>query len=207
MRILTTDGPHRWNLKAVKVLTDPETFELLADTTRRRMINLLKARELTVSQIAESLNKTPQNIYHHIRKLVDGGLVEVTREERTENFVERYYRATAEIFEVTHGSVKEDFDKIESKAFLKSMSSAGLVGPVDDRVLTKAVKILEETRSISFDPHLVKRLEEIDDTALAIRLHTMDYAQVLLMSEAQFDEYQRLQKELRDVLRVETSRR
>jgi hypothetical protein len=69
------------------------------------------------------------------------------------------------------------------------------------------VKILEETRSISFDPHLVKRLEEIDDTALAIRLHTMDYAQVLLMSEAQFDEYQRLQKELRDVLRVESSRR
>ncbi len=194
-------------MKAVKVLSDPEAFELLADATRRRMINLLKAKQLTVSQIAESLNKTPQNIYHHIRKLVDGGLVEVAREERTENFVERYYRATAEIFEVTHGAVKEEFDRVESKALLKSLSVAGLVGPVDDQTLSKAVRILEQARSISFDEHLAKRLEKIEDPGLAIKLHTVDYAQILLMNDSQFEDYQRLQRELRDLLRLKSSRR
>src|SRR5215472_15565535 len=117
-------------MKAVKVLTDPEAFELMADETRRHMVNLLRAREMTVSQISEALDKTPQNIYHHIRKLVDGALVEVVREERIENFVERYYRATAEIFEVTHGRGEEEIDETEVKALLKSLSAAGMLGHI-----------------------------------------------------------------------------
>ena len=76
-------------MRPVKILTDPKAFELLADDTRRKIINLLKAKEMTVSQIADQLDKTPQNIYHHIRKLLDGELVEVAREERIENFVEK----------------------------------------------------------------------------------------------------------------------
>jgi DNA-binding transcriptional ArsR family regulator len=200
MRILVSRAPLVVQMRAVKVLTDPKAFELIADRTRRRMINLLKARELTVSQIAEALDKTPQNIYHHIRKLVDGGLVEVTREERIENFAERYYRATAEIFEVTHGSREEELDKVEVKAFLKSLSEAGLVGRVDDRTASKAVKLLELSRSIIFGDDLARKLEKLEDAALAVKLHTTDYAQLLLMSGAQFEEYQRLQKQFRDLL-------
>ena len=187
-------------MRAVKVLTDPKAFELMADGTRRRMINLLKAKELTVSQIAEALGQTPQNIYHHIRKLVDGGLVEVTREERIENFAERYYRATAEIFEVTHGRGEEELNEVEVKAFLKSVSEAGLVKRADDKALTKAFKLLERSRSIMFGDDLARKLEKLEDAALALKLHTTDYAQLLLMSNAEFEEYQRLQRQLRDLL-------
>jgi len=188
-------------MRAVKVLTDPKAFELMADPTRRRMINLLKARELTVSQISEALGKTPQNTYHHIRKLVDGGLVEVTREERIENFSERYYRATAEIFEVTHGRGEEELNEAEVKAFLKSVSEAGLVKHADDKILSKAFKILERSRSIIFGDDLARKLEKLEDAALALKLHTTDYAQLLLMSNAEFEEYQRLQRQLRDLLK------
>ena len=190
-------------MKAVKVLTDPKAFELMADETRRRMINLLKAREMTVSQIAESLNKTPQNIYHHIRKLADGGLVEVSREERIENFVERYYRATAEIFEVTHGRGDGELSVAEVREFLKLMSNARLVGRVDEPTVSKAVKLLARMRSVSFGEDLLKKAENLEDAGLAVKLHSTDYAPLLLMSNAQFEEYQKLQKQFRTLLKPE----
>src|SRR2546422_211544 len=90
-------------MKAFKMIKDPEAFRLLADETRRRIIYLLRAKEMTVSQIAAELNLTPQAIYHHIRKLRDSDLVEVAREERVDHFIETYYRATAEMFNLSHG--------------------------------------------------------------------------------------------------------
>ena len=44
---------------------------------------------------------TPQAIYHHIKKLLPAEMVEVTREERVDNFIETYYRATAEVFSLS----------------------------------------------------------------------------------------------------------
>lgn len=187
-------------MKAVKVISDPKAFELLADDTRRRMVHLLKAKELTVSQMAMELDKTPQNIYHHIRKLLEGDLVEVTREEKIENFSEKYYRATAEIFEITHGRGEEELDETEAKEFLISMSKAGLLDPIDEQTASRAVKLLKRSSSISHGSDLAEKLEKLDDASLAIKLHTVDYAQVLLMNAKQFDEYQKLQKGLRDLL-------
>ena len=90
-------------MRSFKVIKDPDAFQLLADETRRRIIYLLRAKEMTVAQIAEELKLTPQAIYHHIRKLKDADMVEVAREERVDHFIETYYRATAEMFNLAHG--------------------------------------------------------------------------------------------------------
>ena len=88
-------------MKAFKVIKGgADAFQLLADETRRRIIYLLRAKEHTVSQMAAELELTPQAIYHHIRKLRDADLVEVSREERIDHFIETYFRATAEVFYV-----------------------------------------------------------------------------------------------------------
>jgi len=50
-------------LKAI----DEETFRLLQDETRRKIVFLLRDSELTVRQLASKLNLTAQNIYHHIK--------------------------------------------------------------------------------------------------------------------------------------------
>ena len=90
-------------MRSFKVIRDPEAFQLLADETRRRIIYLLRVKEMTVAQIAEELKLTPQAIYHHIRKLKDADMVEVAREERVDHFIETYYQATAEMFNLAHG--------------------------------------------------------------------------------------------------------
>src|SRR5213594_3681892 len=78
-------------------------MDLMNDGTRRKIIDLLRAKEMAVIQIAEQLEKTPQAIYHHIGKMLHTGLIEVAKEERIGHFIETYYRATAEVFEFIHG--------------------------------------------------------------------------------------------------------
>src|SRR2546430_2988428 len=67
-------------IRTFKYITDPKALDAVADETRRKLIYLLRAKEQTVSQLAEALGKTPQAIYHQIRKLTAAGLVEVARE-------------------------------------------------------------------------------------------------------------------------------
>src|SRR5512137_2899755 len=90
-------------MKEVKAISDPEACRLLADEKRRKIIYLLRAKEMTVSQIADELNLAPQNLYHHIKKMLEADLVEVTREVRVGSLIESYYRATAEVFQITVG--------------------------------------------------------------------------------------------------------
>jgi len=187
-------------MKPVKVLSDSSAFELLADATRRKIVNLLKAKEQTVSQISEQLNKTPQTIYHHMRKLVEGGLVEVSRQETIENIIEKYYRATAEIFEVRHGQGGEELDEADVREILKSLSSAGLIRKIDDRTGSRAVKLLKQMRNLGFGPDLQQKLERLNDADLAVKLHTVDYAELILMSDRDFAVYQRLQREFRNTI-------
>jgi len=187
-------------MKPVKVLSDTSAFELLADATRRKIVNLLKAKEQTVSQISEQLNKTPQTIYHHMRKLVEGGLVEVSRQETIENIIEKYYRATAEIFEVRHGQGREELDEGDIREILQSLSSAGLIRRIDDRTGSRAIKLLKQMRNLGFGPDLQQKLEKLNDADLAVKLHTVDYAELVLMSDRDFAEYQRLQREFRNTI-------
>lgn len=200
--ILTAPAFLWCELKAVKVISDPKVFELLADDTRRRMINLLRAKELTVSQIASELGKTPQAIYHHIRKLLEGGLIEAAREERVENFVETYYRASAESFEITHGERgDEELDEGEVREVLNSLANIGLVRKADEQTVSRAVKLLKRVRAIGLNPKQAEKIEKLEDPNMFLKLHAADYARLLFFTDKQFDEYQSLQKELRELLK------
>ncbi|ACJ17153.1 transcription regulator [Thermococcus onnurineus NA1] len=82
----------------IKVITDPEIIKLMLEDTRRKILQLLRNKEMTISQLSEILGKTPQTIYHHIEKLKEAGLVEVKRTEMKGNLVEKYYGRTADAF-------------------------------------------------------------------------------------------------------------
>ncbi|WP_456396520.1 winged helix-turn-helix domain-containing protein [Thermococcus sp.] len=84
--------------KKVKVIADPEVIKLMLEDTRRKILQLLRNKEMTISQLSEILGKTPQTIYHHIEKLKEAGLVEVKRTEMKGNLVEKYYGRTADAF-------------------------------------------------------------------------------------------------------------
>ena len=112
----------------------PKTWKLLGDETRRNIIFLLRVNELTVGQISAELDMTPQAIYHHIKKLEKAGLVEVTREERCGHLIESYYRATAETFLCSIGSLYKKKVKIDMLTVLDGLSKLGFKMESSDEI-------------------------------------------------------------------------
>jgi DNA-binding transcriptional ArsR family regulator len=55
-------------------------FEVLAEPTRRRILDLLREREWSVGELVEHLGLSQPGVSKHLRVLREAGLVEVRRE-------------------------------------------------------------------------------------------------------------------------------
>ncbi len=190
-------------MKAFKVITDPEAFQLIGDETRRKMIYLLRAKEMTVSQMAEELSRTPQAIYHHIRKLKDAGMVEVAREERVDHFIETYYQATAEVFNFSHGTgeVSKEYARREVKQALESLPKLGIEVEIDDKTISQLVDLQMRIDSLGGHTEFEDKSAELEDVDFLTKQSIGKYARRITMSDKEFEEYLRLVREFRDLLR------
>lgn len=56
------------------------SFELLADPTRRRLLDELRSGEAAVGQLVERLERSQPLVSKHLRALLDGGFVSVRKE-------------------------------------------------------------------------------------------------------------------------------
>jgi len=187
-------------LKRIKEV-DPEAFKLVGDETRRKMIFLLRVKELTVSQISAELGMTPQAIYHHIKKLEEAGLVEVAREERIGHLIESYYQATAETFICSIGSFCKETAKVDMLDVLEGLNKIGIKIESSDEIASKLVdletKMKKHKGAKKLEDAIVKLEKDMDFITLEMAKH---YADIILMSEEEFAKRQKLSRELRQFL-------
>lgn len=189
-------------MKGLKVLTDPESFQLLADETRRRIIYLLRAKEMTVSQIASDLGLTPQAIYHHIRKMKAADMVEVAKEERIDHFIETYYRATAEVFHFSHGVQKQGLEAAErTKEALKALPKLGFEFQVSDDVAKKLVVLEKKMADLTKKQAFTDKAGALEDVDFFAKQEAAEYAQLLAMTDKEFEEFCGAHSEIRRVLK------
>ena len=193
-------------MKPLKTITNPEAFQMLADETRRKIMFLLRVKEMTVSQIASDLNLTPQAVYHHIKKLQKADMVEVVREERIGHLIESYYRTTAEIFNFSTGkagpSSRGRKAQIEqTKTMLDSLTKLGFkIEYTDDQVkqlIDMEAKMNEEQKKICKLEDEIENLEELD---FVTRLSLAEYCKVVAMTDEEFKKDWEGRKKLRDLL-------
>jgi len=189
-------------MRAFKVITDPKGFDVIGDKTRRRIIYILRARELSVSQIAEQLQVTPQAIYHHIKKLLETGMVEVAKEERIGHFIETYYKASAEVFDFQYGEYDtQKSGEAETKEAITALERVGFVLRADDEVISKYVKLVMKIESAGSNPEVEEKLAEMPDIGLFGAQHARKLARLLTMTDKQYDDYQALEREARTLLK------
>ena len=190
-------------MKAFKVISNPEAFQLLADETRRRMIYLLRAKEMTVSQVAEEMHLTPQAIYHHIRKLKDVGMIEIAKEERVGHFIETYYRATAEVFHLAHG-VGESTEYIEGevKEAIDGLKKLGMKVNCSVEKTSEILKIVKEMKDPFMRQDWADKIAALEDVDFLARQAVFEYANILSMSDKDFEQYLDHFKRLRQILRA-----
>ncbi len=187
-------------MKAFKFIRDPKVFEVVADETRRKMIYLLRAKDQTVSQLAEALGKTPQAIYHQIKILLDAGLVEVAKEERVEHFIETYYRATAEVFEFSHGEHPGGEGEKQFKEAAELLTRLGIKVNTDEDALRRMAKIEARVAGRGIPQDLEEKISQIEDAGFFTRQHAAKYAQLVTMTDKQFEEMLADERELRELL-------
>jgi len=193
-------------LRTFKFVRDPNAFELMADDTRRRVIYLLRAKEMTVSQIAAELQKTPQGIYHHIRKLLDAGLVEVAKEERVDHFIETYYRATAEVFEFIHGEGgSEKYGEQRTREALQALKQLGIDARADDEIIERLLKISKQMNELALTPEMEERIQSLEGLDFIGKKHVADYLNLLTMSDKQFEEWLNFERTRRNLLKSAVS--
>ena len=191
-------------MKPFKVLTDPAAMELLGDETRRRIIYLLRARESTISQVAEELKLTPQAIYHHVKRLLKAGMIEVEREERVENFIEKYYRASAEVFELSWGAQGKGQTMAAEHRLgnaLRSLPKVGIEVEVEDNAVSKISKIQNRLGVLSERKELEEKISNLADVDFVGKQELASMARLISMSDSQFQDWIRLQKNMRTELK------
>jgi DNA-binding transcriptional ArsR family regulator len=189
-------------LRTFKFIRDPNAFELMADETRRRVIYLLRAKEMTVSQLAAELQLTPQAIYHHIRKLLDAGLVEVAKEERVDHFIETYYRAAAEVFEFIHGEGgSEKYGEQRVREALQALNQLGIQAQDDDEIVSRMIKISKQMNELALTPDMEEKIQKLEGLDFIGKKHVADYLNLLTMSDRQFEEWLNFERTRRNLLK------
>jgi DNA-binding transcriptional ArsR family regulator len=83
-------------------------FKALSDPTRRKIIMLLKEKDLTAGEIAEQFNMTKPSISHHLSLLKQADLV---RDERNGQNI--YYSLNTTVFQEVIGWFFNVIDKEE----------------------------------------------------------------------------------------------
>lgn len=189
-------------MRSFKVIRDPAAFELLADETRRRMIYLLRAKEMTVAQIAEQLKLTPQAIYHHIRKLKDAGMVEVAREERVDHFIETYYQATAEMFNLAHGEAgSTKVLEQEVREALGALDKLGLNAEVDAAGVSRVVDLIKRMKEPDAGSPWMEKVNELADVSYLGKQELLEFTYLMSISDHEFEDFLKCYRELRKTLR------
>jgi DNA-binding transcriptional ArsR family regulator len=190
-------------MKAVKHISDPEAFKIFADETRRKIVFLLRAKEMTVSQIADQLDLTPQTVYHHIKKLVDAGMVEVTREVRVDHLIESYYMATAEVFHLTVGKTsrgEETLTEMITNA-LEALKRIGFKITYDEKDVAKLAELTMERGECCSAKEYEEAVSKLEDLDLFTKEDVQEYAALLSMSDKQLEQQDEIDLKFRKLLR------
>jgi len=189
-------------MQPVKVVADPEKFKLLADETRRKIIFLLRATEMTVTQIANTLNISRQTVYHHMEKLQEAELVDVAFTEQIGHLTESHYRATAGAFYCSVGSTASghEFFQNQIKTVLESLKKLGYKISYSDADVNRLIEIQSEQDYCCDMTELWANISRLDDVDEKTKTIIEEFAKQLVMTNDEFQYLQAKKREFREFI-------
>jgi DNA-binding transcriptional ArsR family regulator len=123
----------------VEVLDDPEQVAALAHPLRVAILDALRTPG-SAAGAARALGETRQKVNHHVRALVDAGLLRPEGERRNGNFVEQLYQSVASSFMVSSRLAcggERRVDALRSQVPLEHLTELG------ERVQRDAIELLD----------------------------------------------------------------
>lgn len=108
-------------------ITNLEQLRAISDLLRVRILDNLKEKPLTVTQLAEVLGMAPAKVHYHVRELEKVQLLKLVETREKGGILEKYYQAIARIINVSKGlfsSVPQD-EAIEGLSELLNQARDG----------------------------------------------------------------------------------
>ena len=93
-------APPDYDLADRMALTKPSQVKAIGHPLRTAILGLLHERAATVTELAAALDRPKSTVAHHVKVLVETGLVQVVRTRRVRAIEERFYGRTARMFYV-----------------------------------------------------------------------------------------------------------
>ncbi len=84
--------------KDTVVISDPEVIKIITESTRRKILALLRINDLSISQLSELIEKDQSTIYRHVKKLEAHGLVMPVGERKVHHIPEVVYGRVAKSY-------------------------------------------------------------------------------------------------------------
>ena len=190
-------------MKPIMTITDPEAVKVAVDETRRKILYLLRAKEMTVSKIADELNLTPQTVYHHIKKLCNVGMVEVAKEVRVDHLIESYYRATAEVFHFTVGKQTNSKETVAEKvkATLEGLKKIGYDLEYDEATINELAELSIELDDCCSCKDIEEAISKLDDVDYFTKQEIQEYSSMLSMSDQELNKHNQVKERFTKLLR------
>ena len=91
--------PTDFKIKLVEVIRDSDEARLISDPMRRAILNLLRRRAMSQSELAESLGLTDGTVNYHLSLLRNIGYLTVARKALEEHgIMQKFYAPTAYLY-------------------------------------------------------------------------------------------------------------
>ena len=190
-------------MKPIMTITNPEAVKVAVDETRRKILYLLRAKEMTVSKIAEELNLTPQTVYHHIKKLCGVEMVEVAKEVRVDHLIESYYRATAEVFHFTVGRSSNSKETVieKMKSALEALKKIGYNIEYNQQTINELAELSIELEDCCACKGNEEAIAKLDDVDYFTKQEVQEYAGLLSMTDQELAQRDQVRKSFTELLR------
>ncbi|MFC0561505.1 ArsR/SmtB family transcription factor [Halalkalibacter alkalisediminis] len=95
--------------------------KLLGNSLRIKIISQLLDEPRTAKQVADLLGKSGGNVHYHMKKLFEGGLIELVEEKQFGGVIEKYYKSKSKWFN-SYGA--EPIDPVLKDDFISNESTA-----------------------------------------------------------------------------------
>jgi predicted hydrocarbon binding protein/biotin operon repressor len=113
---------------------DEETAKLFSDRTRLKIVELLSEKELTNSQLARMLDLSKPTISHHMKLLLDAGIVKISRTEHEGHGIQmKFYSVNPNILSIAsinENKLMEQISKEVQEALTASINGSDSEGNI-----------------------------------------------------------------------------
>lgn len=177
------------------IIKDPKVAKLLADETRREILNLLRKEEQSATDLAKALGKNHSSIVHHLNTLLEAGLIEVSREEKVRNMIQPYYRTVARNFHVAYSlteALSQDPDYVAwqegfVEKLLRSLEAYNLDVPGDmEEEVKDLLRTMYYQRKKAYEERLSQRTRPVETSKYAAKSVAHILSHIQLMKDEEY---------------------